>query len=235
MKRVADLGPPFAPHHHQPGVRDNGAVMGDATNVIWQDPSGYDPFTHGPPYLPGMKVMSKTMSQKKASVSLPLAEGFELPSILAFLRALAVIHQGHHWLTFGNNYFGDHLLFERLYDETQAEIDQVAEKAIGVGCEASFIHPSWQMPLTNKIVDYFCETGVNTGGGASASSYVRISSLAEKTFVDFVGSAAKRMQARNGISRGVDNLLAGIEDKHQSHIYLLGQREKAESEPWSNP
>jgi hypothetical protein len=51
---------------------------------------------------------------------------------LGFLRALNFLHQTHHWQCSGNNYFSDHLLFERLYNETLPEIDKLAEKLIGL-------------------------------------------------------------------------------------------------------
>jgi hypothetical protein len=224
VRRVSST--PFDPKQNHPGVSPGEGGAGDATNVIWQDQSGFNPYLHGPPYLPGMQVtMQRTANLKVSSIKLSLAEGSELPSVLAFLRALSIIHQSHHWLTFGDSYFGDHLLFERLYNETQDEIDQVAEKAVGTGCDRSLINPGWQSGTANRIISYFCGDGVGTGE-VNPLTYVESSLSAEKHFVDYTGQLAKKMQDRNSLPRGTDNLLAGIEDKHQGHIYLLGQRKQ---------
>ena len=35
---------------------------------------------------------------------------------VASLKAMALIHQQSHWTTRGQSFYGDHLLFEKLYD-----------------------------------------------------------------------------------------------------------------------
>src|SRR5690606_13112426 len=51
---------------------------------------------------------------------------------VAFLRALYLIHQHSHWCTKGDNFYGDHLLMQRLYESAAENADQAAEKAIGI-------------------------------------------------------------------------------------------------------
>jgi hypothetical protein len=61
------------------------------------------------------------------------APAAELGVLLSALKALAVVHQSHHWQTRGVTYYGDHLLFERIYGNVDGEVDGIAEKAVGFG------------------------------------------------------------------------------------------------------
>ena len=52
--------------------------------------------------------------------------------LLGKLRLLALYYQTAHWQSKNPIFYADHLLFERLYDAVNGEIDGVAERAIGV-------------------------------------------------------------------------------------------------------
>lgn len=224
---------PFRPNQDHPGVSSTHTPPDDATFVIWQDPSSYNPFFHGPPYLPGMKVrLDKSASMKTAhtiAAKLAHGEGLGLPTALVFVRALAQIHQGHHWLTHGEAYYADHLLFERLYNETAEEADQIAEKAVGVGCPQDKLHPGLQASLIAKTVHMFCGDGL-TQQEINPHIFMESSLKAEEHFIASLAAIAAEMKNHGELTRGTDNLLAGIEDKHESHVYLLKQR--LTSDPW---
>jgi DNA-binding ferritin-like protein len=226
--KISAQDPSFVPAPDHPGVSNLGTPPDDATSVIWQDPSSYNPFFHGPPYLPGMKVrMDKQASQRilvAAAVKMSNGIGYGLPTVLVFLKALAAIHQSHHWLTYGETYYADHLLFERLYNETFEEIDGVAEKAVGTGAPLDKLHPGLQAGVVAYIVKKYCGDGINYGSGENPKSYLEVSLLAETQFIECMAEVAKVMKEKGELSRGVDNMMAGIEDKHESHLYLLRQR-----------
>ena len=57
--------------------------------------------------------------------------GCDWTGLLARFRVLSMYYQQCHWAVRGGHY-GDHLLFERLYNETNEVIDEIAEKGIGV-------------------------------------------------------------------------------------------------------
>jgi DNA-binding ferritin-like protein len=226
--KTAGQDPSFSPTPDHPGVNNPGTPPDDATFVIWQDPSSYNPFFHGPPYLPGMKVrldkQASTRSLVATAAKMAHGVGYGLPTVLVFLKALATIHQSHHWLTFGETYFADHLLFERLYNQTVEDIDGVAEKAVGTGVPIDKMHPGLQSCIVAHIVKKFCGNGVNTGEGENPKAYLEVSLSAETEFMACMAEIAKVMKERGDLSRGVDNMLAGIEDKHEGHLYLLKQR-----------
>jgi DNA-binding ferritin-like protein len=227
--KTAGQDPSFSPAPDHPGVNNPGTPPDDATFVIWQDPSSYNPFFHGPPYLPGQKVRldkqaSSTRSLVATAAKMAHGIGYGLPTVLVFLKALVVIHQSHHWLTYGETYFADHLLFERLYNQTVEDIDGVAEKAVGTGVPLDKMHPGLQSCMVAHIVKKFCGDGVKYTGSESPTAYLEASLKAESEFMACMAEIAKVMKERGDLSRGVDNMLAGIEDKHEGHLYLLKQR-----------
>lgn len=138
-----------------------------------------------------------------------------MTALLIMLRALSMVHQTHHWQTGGETSYSDHLLFERLYDETSDEIDAVAERAVGLGGKDA-VDPVIIAAKTSECVAMLSSTS------GAANSLAEASYRAESRFLLGVQILVKR--AQGALSRGTDNLVAGIEDKHESHIYLLHQR-----------
>jgi DNA-binding ferritin-like protein len=139
----------------------------------------------------------------------------ELKILLSYLRALSEIYQHAHWESSGTNYFGDHLLYERLYNETSGEIDGVAEKTIGISGDSKIINPIEDSKITSQIVTKF------TKGEFNPESFPEIAIAAEKELIKII---ANLMAAKP--SDGVQNMLQGISDKHEGHLYLLQQRNK---------
>ncbi len=189
----------------------NWKTSADATQAIWQDPSSYDPYTQGPPYLPE-SPSRRTASQRVSSE-------FGLPEALAALRALAMVHQTHHWLTSGPAFYADHLLFERLYADTVGEIDSIAERAVGTGAASSSIHPVIQAQQVLNVLGTW-------NLQEDPKSYIAASLVAERWVLAQLKQVVATMKATGALSRGTDNLLASIEDKHEEHVYLLTQRSK---------
>jgi DNA-binding ferritin-like protein len=175
-----------------------------------------------------MKVrMDKQASQRTlvaAAGKMANGLGYGLPTVLVFLKALTTIHQSHHWLTYGETYYADHLLFERLYNQTIEDVDGVAEKAVGTGAPLDKMHPGLQSSIVAHIVKKYCGDGVVYSGGENPKTYLEVSLLAETQFLACMDEISKVMKEKGELSRGVDNMLAGIEDKHEGHLYLLKQR-----------
>jgi len=144
----------------------------------------------------------------------------ELGALVAMLRALATVHQTHHWQTSGATYYGDHLLFERLYGNVNGEVDGVAEKAIGTG-QHLLVQPIMQVAhLGQALKCLYADAPVNP----DPTGYVAISLRAELCFMVFLQLAYASLEAGGNLTLGVDNHLQGIADKHEENIYLLRQR-----------
>lgn len=143
----------------------------------------------------------------------------ELSVLLVYLKFLATIHQNHHWVTKGDPYYGDHLLFQRLYGDIADEVDSVAEKAIGLGSVTN-VDVKLQTVQLDKLV-----SGYGTASTMPQQAELAKRSLhAELNFLKVTAHLVESMKACGLLTRGLDNLLAGIEDKHEGHVYLLKQR-----------
>jgi len=143
----------------------------------------------------------------------------QLSVLLTQLRYLFLIHQTHHWISRGSSYYGDHLLFMRLYENIDDEIDALAEKMIGLGTIDS-VSLFLQIAQVNKLIQgYGSLSTVPT-----QDELARRSLAAEMSFLKYVARAVDQLKSVNVLTRGLDNLLAGIEDKHEEHVYLLKQR-----------
>ena len=140
-----------------------------------------------------------------------------LSSLLAMLRAASHLHQTHHWQTNGPGYYADHLLFGRLYEESQSFIDQVAERAVGSG-DSSLVDPVAQI---RQMVEYLES---KASPDASPASLVQASLSMETQVLAVIDQVRDALEASGSLSNGTDNLLQGAADLHETFIYLLKQR-----------
>jgi len=143
----------------------------------------------------------------------------QLSVVLVYLKYLAAVHQNHHWTTMGDPYYGDHLLFERLYGDLAEEIDSVAEKAIGLGCTANVDLQLQYSQLLKLIAGVGSATMI-----PQSSDLAKKSLMAEMNFLAVMKHLCDSLNECGLMTHGLDNLLAGIEDKHEGHVYLLKQR-----------
>ena len=200
--------------------------------AVWHNPTEYNVMHHGPSYLPGKKASADLMASKiqvqaalknsayydaGSQMSLGMAP---LATLLGVLRAASHIHQTHHWQTRGGHYYADHLLFQRLYEESQDFIDQVAERSVGAGSEM-LVDAVQQVELMEHVVKAVCK------GGVEAPETMIQSSLAMEQFVlGLLKAVIHQLESSGNLSPGTSNLLEGLGDKHEQFTYLLGQRSK---------
>ncbi len=136
----------------------------------------------------------------------------ELALLLFALEATTKIHHSHHWQTKGKNYYEDHLLFERLYTETDAEIDGVGENTIvfsGRESTSYFLSLKIQKEFCNKITEV-------------EKDLVENSLNAELMLIEVAKLAIEKAKSTN--EYGLEQLIGNVLDKHNSHVYLLTSR-----------
>lgn len=144
----------------------------------------------------------------------------ELAALLAILRAEAWIHQAHHWQTRGCSYYGDHLLFERLYNDTNAFVDGLAEKTVGTG-HHTLVNPVFQgQHMLSVLQALYAGAPPNP----SAEEYAMLSLRTVYRFLAVERLVYEALKAKGQLSHGIDNMLQGIADKHEEFVYLLKQR-----------
>ena len=195
----------------------------DSVHALWVDPLMFDPSHNGPPYLPeGKSKIASTGQSVLETLLVGIPKGSrveELGALVALLRAAALVHQTHHWRSRGATQYGDHLLFMRLYDDSVDFVDQVAERAVGLGGER-LVDVRVQAGLIPVLVCHWCAYSV----APSPEEMVAASLEVERCVVHCLELARRRLEERGELSSGVDNLLQGVVDKHEEFLYLLQQR-----------
>lgn len=164
---------------------------------------------------PNIDIVTDNMVAEWGGVPYP-----QLSVLLVHLKHLAMVHQNNHWVSKGEPFYGDHLLFERLYGVPAGEIDSVAEKAVGLGSPAN-VDLMLQTSQCLKLVQ---------GSFGMSATVVQPSELARKSyqcemsFLKVVDRLVNSMKECGTLTRGLDNLIAGIQDAHEGSVYLLKQR-----------
>ncbi len=214
----------------------NEAKRAEAIHAMWHDPTTYDAFRHGPPYLPNMgqpldvesrpKLASAKNALEQSMVLETLCDAYagqpycELAALLVLLRASTLVHQSHHWRTTGAAYYADHLLFDRLYTEALPFIDQLAERAVGLG-SASLVEPNTQSSqiaaLTREFVGH--EFPVTT-----PAEFPSVSLKAVQCVVAQLKTIYEGFKVKGQLTLGLDKILQDISDKQEEYAYLLQQR-----------
>ena len=163
---------------------------------------------------PNIDIMTDNLVSEWGATPYP-----QLSVFLVYLKYLSAVHQNHHWITRGDAFYGDHLLFQRLYDAVAEDIDSVAEKAIGLGCNDNVDLLRVTSQFTKLVQTYTHASTI-----PQPSELARRSYIAEMNFLKATSHLVGHLKECGMLTRGLDNLLAGIEDKHEGHIYLLKQR-----------
>lgn len=149
----------------------------------------------------------------------------ELGVFVDLLRALNFLHHTHHWQTNGATFYGDHLLFERLYTKVLDQIDSVGERAVGLGGAqlVPYRHSLTNMPVFLGAID---EVGdISPAGDTNVSTkMVKKSLLAEKSFITAGEKMMETLKNKGLLTRGLEQLLGTILDEHETFVYLLKQR-----------
>jgi hypothetical protein len=211
---------------------DSPANYAESVEVIWHKPSEYSMERHGPPYLPSgctklssdqkasVKAFVKTAGVSvQATVKQVLASDpsvTPLTVLVGYLQAISLLHRTHHWNTTGAEFYGDHLLFERVYNESSADIDSLAERAVGKGCP-QMIDPLSQSRMT-------CGALKGLKNRYPDAGYVELSLQAEVCCLKLIDAVMAKLKAVGQLSSGDSNLLEGVADKHEVLVYLLKQR-----------
>lgn len=126
--------------------------------------------------------------------------------LLSCLKAQHWNYWSTHWVI-PNNY-GDHLLFERLYNSTLGEIDTLAEKLVGIfGVESVD-----QATIVNLSAKY-------TALWVSHPDPFERGLASEFTLAQMIESLVD-----GELTLGMDDFIRGMASDHETNIYLLKQR-----------
>lgn len=132
---------------------------------------------------------------------------------LAFLRSLYLVHQNSHWTVQGQVFYGQHLMFERIYQSAQENADLIAEKSIGLGYELNLAE---QNRLIAKISTKYLSGSPLENSLKAEEDFLK---LAEKTYL--------ALKETGSMTLGLDDALMSISSDRETAIYLLKQSLKA--------
>jgi DNA-binding ferritin-like protein len=131
---------------------------------------------------------------------------------IATLRGIYLVLQHCHWLSQGSNFYGNHLLFERLYKSAADHSDLAAEKMIGL-FGAEMFDVELQSEYLNKLLTKYSGT----------ENCVETALRMERDFLAFSKQAYDAFEQEGEMTLGLDDMLMNIASKHEETIYLLQQ------------
>jgi hypothetical protein len=146
-----------------------------------------------------------------------------LQTLLGQLRALRWHYHTAHWRVRGDSFYGDHLLFERLYagdgeDDSAPtmddQIDTLAEKMVATyGRDSVLTQVIW--PGSTAFIE--------AGLGSSECPF-RQSIFLEEALQVSIRSTYDMLKAEGRLSLGMDDFLMSLASERETAIYLLRQR-----------
>jgi DNA-binding ferritin-like protein len=137
---------------------------------------------------------------------------------VATLNAISIIHRQNHWLTKGKTFYGDHLLFERIYDSALEDMDSAAEKFIGIFGDECLDY-DMQTDLLNRVLQKYS----NLEGSPQ-----QMSLAIERDFIKFSDAIYKLFEEEDKMTMGLDDMLMSIVSNRETSVYLLQQSLAAE-------
>lgn len=132
---------------------------------------------------------------------------------IASLRAISFIHTQSHWTTKGNSFYGDHLLFERLYNSSLENLDLAAEKFMGL-FGSDCLNYTLQADLLYKVLLKY--KGLE-------GEPLEMSLAIEKDFLKFSKDAYNCFEEEGKLTLGLDDMVMAIASKREEAVYLLQQ------------
>lgn len=135
-----------------------------------------------------------------------------LQHLLALLRAQYWNYQESHWKVKGASFYGNHLLFQRLYESVVEQTDVLAEKLVGTyGPEA--VDSAVLVPRFNSFLSRWQQVGCLHKRGL----------VSEADFQVVVKKVYEDLKEMGALSLGMDDFLMAAANDHETNQYLLRQ------------
>jgi DNA-binding ferritin-like protein len=135
-----------------------------------------------------------------------------LQGLLSVLRAQYMSYQTSHWQSAGQAYYGNHLLFQRLYEQVQEEVDAVAEKAVGyLGPEVVDVVPQAELVLSW------------VGRWGQEADHHKRGLQSEHDVQAVLQAAYDAIKAAKAMTLGLDDWIMATASAHDTNAYLLQQ------------
>jgi DNA-binding ferritin-like protein len=123
------------------------------------------------------------------------------------------MEQHAHWTTSGIGFYGDHLLFERLYKSAADNADLAAEKFLGLWGEEALDYQK-QYDLIGKVMAKYQDL---------SEEPLKQTLAIEKDFLSFSEKVFKKLEKEGHMTLGLDDMIMQIASKREESVYLLQQ------------
>lgn len=143
---------------------------------------------------------------------------------LAMCRALSLMYQHLHWITAGDSFYSDHLLYQRLYGKMAEEIDGVAEKFVGLSGSESACPIRTTRVCSELLSSFYKDFNTNS----DANTFAAYALYLEILFLELNNEFYKKLKEEK-ISLGLDDMIMSIHNSHEENVYLLKQKFKLQN------
>lgn len=144
----------------------------------------------------------------------------DLIKYLAFAICLRDMYQHFHWGTFGENFYEDHIMYERIYNSLSEEVDGIAEKFIGLDSN-DVVDP---LEISKCKNDIFNNLMSDFKIKSDASNYYEFAMFMEHSFLKISEKLYDSLEASEGLTMGLDDLMTAVYSTHEDNIYFLKQK-----------
>jgi DNA-binding ferritin-like protein len=136
----------------------------------------------------------------------------KLKWLLALLRAQYWSYQNSHWKVKGDSFYGDHLMFQRLYESVQVQTDTLAEKMVGIFGIASID--------SEDLLGMFLYWNERWD---SVDCLHKRGLLSETDIQNVIKDTYDHLTEDGQMSLGMDDFLMAMASEHETNTYLLRQ------------
>jgi len=161
--------------------------------------------------------VSKTANGRATAVDL-------LQHLLGLMRAQYWSYQNSHWTVKGGHFYGDHLMFQRLYESVQTQTDTLAEKMVGI--------------FGNDALDDEDLLGMflywNERWDSAVDCLHKRGLLSEDDIQNVIEDTYESLKESGDLTLGLDDFLMAMASEHETNTYLLRQilRGRTAMENW---
>lgn len=145
-----------------------------------------------------------------------MAQGEFFSMGTALLRYLYLFYQTAHWQSSGQSFYSAHQMFERLYSEALVDLDEWAERSIGV-FNKEMVDFGKQMDLLTKLtLKYPVDQGYY-------AAFLQNGIKVEGEFQRYLKILKSGLERDSVMTFGLDDLIMSHSAKSENRVYLLKQ------------
>ncbi|MDB2481768.1 hypothetical protein N9W84_01215 [bacterium] len=142
---------------------------------------------------------------------------------LALMIFCSEVIQNIHWVSKGSIYYSDHLLYERIYESVSGNIDEMAEKAVGLSGDSS-VNPHAICSLKSELYKNLIP---NYNSDLSPDELAEYALFVMACFMEKTEEFYQKLSEAKMITLGLEDFIPKIHSETENNMYLLKRRVKS--------